>query len=605
VVTLTEHENGLSFAPYAHRATAAREPRSLVTPMATNEAIVLKTNFDAWKQQADDLGTIQPWLYYCLEQFLKPYALDVEETEYGITDGGNDGGADGIYFLVNHRLLVTDDSDIDPKSVSTIRLIFFQVKQSGGISPIEIEKWLQLSDDFFDLSKNPNSFGSRYNDDIKLMMRLWRDQFLKMSVHFPELAVDFYYVTGDDASPDDYALDACARVETKVEGYTKATCKVHCIGARQLWEQVQKRPPRNRTLRWAGTPMGADEGYVGLVKLKTFRDFLEDAPSVLAERIFESNVRGFAQDSAVNEAIGKTLAEPKNQPNFWLLNNGVTIIAAKAVPASHLLLGIEDPQIVNGLQTSRVIFDYFTKPENKSIDDDRTVLVRVIQTADQAIQDKIIKATNSQNKMAPASLRMTDQVHRDIEELFKKADLFYDRRKGFYRDQGRPVRKIVSVNAVAQAIIAILLQRPDDARGRPGDYFKDDDKYELIFANSKIPLTAYLTCTQIVRRVEWFLEEREVVPGFVEKNLKFYTAALAMQELTGLEFPVASKLPDATKIDDKVIGSCFRRVAKIYIGLIQETETDGDSVARGTTLLKKIHAQSKRRRNAKTQKHAA
>ncbi len=259
-----------------------------------------------------------------------------------------------------------------------------------------------------------------------------------------------------------------------------------------------------------------------------------------------------------------------------------------------MMLSIEDPQIVNGLQTSRVIFDYFTK--NKSAVDERTVLVRVIQAADQAIQDKIIRATNSQNKMAPASLRMTDPIHRDIEELFKKADLFYDRRKGFYRDQGKPIRKIISVNAVAQAIIAILLQRPDDARARPGDYFKDDDKYDSIFANNKIPLTAYLTCVKIVRVVEQYLEGRDV-PSWHDKNVKFYVAALVAQEITGLEFPVSSKLPDSSRIEIKMLDECFRRVWLAYTKLGQYAEAD--LVARGPSLLKRIHAQSKRRRNAK------
>ena len=196
-------------------------------------------------------------------------------------------------------------------------------------------------------------------------------------------------------------------------------------------------------------------------------------PGVLAERIFESNVRGYQPDSSVNDDIKSSLSATSG-PNFWLLNNGVTIIAPKAVPADYLHLTIEDPQIVNGLQTSRVIFAYFNSGHGAG--DKRTVLVRVIPTTVQATQDQIIKATNSQNKMQSASLRMTDQIHRDIEELFKKYDLFYDRRKGFYRDQGKAVRKIISANSVAQAVISILLQRPDDARARPGDYFKEDAK---------------------------------------------------------------------------------------------------------------------------------
>ncbi len=240
--------------------------------------------------------------------------------------------------------------------------------------------------------------------------------------------------------------------------------------------------------------------------------------------------------------------------------------------------------------------------EQKRIDaDERTVLVRVIQTTDQPTKDLIIRATNSQNKMAPASLRMTDQIHRDIEELFKRSDLFYDRRKGFYRDQGKPIRKIVSVSAVAQAVISILLQRPDDARARPGDYFKEDGKYNSIFANSKIPLSAYLICTQILRVVENFLNVFPVI-GSDQKNLKFYTAALLAQELTGLEYPVASKLPNPASISDTIVNTCFIRVVRTYVRLSQAT--DRDSVARGTAFLKVIHAQSKRRRNAETKRRA-
>ena len=104
------------------------------------------------------------------------------------------------------------------------------------------------------------------------------------------------------------------------------------------------------------------------------------------------------------------------------------------------------------------------------------MLVRVIQTAEPELQDIIIRATNSQNRMIQASLRMNDQIHRNIEEMFKKVDLYYDRRKGFYRDQAKPISKIISVNDVVQAVVSIMLQRPDDARARPGDYFKDDER---------------------------------------------------------------------------------------------------------------------------------
>jgi hypothetical protein len=344
--------------------------------------------------------------------------------------------------------------------------------------------------------------------------------------------------------------------------------------------------------------MSTEDGYVGLVKLPDFRTFLidEDDPTVLAERIFESNVRGYVIDSNVNEDIAASLSNPAGEPNFWLLNNGVTIIAAKTAPA-HLMLTVEDPQIVNGLQTSRVIFD--TLPRGS--EDERTVLVRVIETTDQKTQDRIIKATNSQNKMQPASLRMTDHIHRDIEQVFKGEGLFYDRRKGFYKDQGQPIKRIVSVNAVAQAVISIMLQRPDDARARPGDYFKDDNRYKSIFESPKIHLQTYLTCAKIVRHIESFLIKHGVDRGDT-KNLLFYVAAAAVRETTGMKNPSTARLPKTDQLRDDLLVSVLRNVSKFYRKLAQDT--DGDSVARGPSLLKKLNLQWDRRKKRDGKKAA-
>lgn len=47
--------------------------------MSANDEIVLKANFEDWKQRIADVKGVDPWLYYCVEQFVKPYALDDEE----------------------------------------------------------------------------------------------------------------------------------------------------------------------------------------------------------------------------------------------------------------------------------------------------------------------------------------------------------------------------------------------------------------------------------------------------------------------------------------------------------------------------------------------
>src|SRR5262249_4114086 len=105
---MTAHERNLGYAG---------RPDSRGARMRQNDKIVLDANFTTWKPRMDGVKGIDPWLYYCVEQFVKTFGLSDEEIQYGITDGPNDGGADAIYFLVNHGVLVQEDTDLTPKSV--------------------------------------------------------------------------------------------------------------------------------------------------------------------------------------------------------------------------------------------------------------------------------------------------------------------------------------------------------------------------------------------------------------------------------------------------------------------------------------------------------
>jgi hypothetical protein len=199
--------------------------------------------------------------------------------------------------------------------------------------------------------------------------------------------------------------------------------------------------------------------------------------------------------------------------------------------------------------------------------------------------------------MQPSQLRMTDQIHRDIEEVFKKSGFYYDRRKGFYKDQGRPASKIKSVNEVVQAVIAVLLGRPNDARARPGDYFKTDDRYELIFGAGKFPLPVYLTCVQLVRKIEKDLRGKGIARGDIN-NLKYYVAAAAAREVTGVFMPPPSSLQNFKGSWEPAINWAFTLANRIYSGLA--AKSDRDTVARGTLLAGRIADASRRRLKQKS-----
>ena len=561
--------------------------------MSDNDRILLDANFKNWLEGrgAGLTKSIAPFTYYVLEQFLKPYDPNDDDIAYGITDGPNDGGVDAIYFLINRSTFVQDDTNVDSRSITKIRIIIIQLKGAEeGFKYNEILKLHAFTDDLLSLTKPAAAMAFKYHAHLIQIMDTIKTQYLKAAGGFPTVNVDYYYSTRmPDATPDTKATDAARRVTFKArELLTNATCAFNFVNGKALLAELAKRRSRSRAIMFSETPMQAKDGYVGLVKLPDYKSFISDGDE-LAEHIFEANVRGFQQDTTVNKEIRASLLKP-GAANFWLLNNGITIIAESAAGAGHLKYELMDPQVVNGLQTSREIFNYFK--ENRPSADERAILVRVLPTTDDVVRDTVVKATNSQNKMDAASLRAFDPIHHGIEDVFKRHGLFYDRRKGYYKDKGCAVNKIVSVMEVLKATVAIVLQRPNDARARSGDYINDDDRYKSVFGQDVLPLLAFVKCVHIMRAVEAFLDDVNIESGD-KWNIKFYIAAGVAREITDELDPSPERIAalDADKITVAVLDAIYRRVLKTY-----RTLGGTDTVAKGPELAKRLHRSDARRR---------
>ena len=244
------------------------------------------------------------------------------------------------------------------------------------------------------------------------------------------------------------------------------------------------------TLKCSGTiPSQRPGGYVAFISLGEYLNFIVDGGQ-LRTSLFESNVRDYQGKVIVNQAIEETLRH-HGAEDFWWLNNGVTIVAEKAVGDARQI-HLTDPQIVNGLQTSQKIYDYSVENPEGAKSDSRELLIRVIQAPTTDSHDAIIRATNSQTSIPIQFLWATNQMHRDIENYFRSKDLYYERRKNSWRREGIAFDKVVGITELAQAVASILRQEPDQARARPGRFFTKKN-HNAIFA-SKYKLDMYVTC---------------------------------------------------------------------------------------------------------------
>jgi hypothetical protein len=262
------------------------------------------------------------------------------------------------------------------------------------------------------------------------------------------------------------------------------------------------------------------------------------------------------------------------------LNNGITIIATSGTIVGKTI-SLEEPQIVNGLQTSTEIYNYFN--DNNSTFDNRSILVRIIVTSDSASRDKIIKATNSQTAISAASLHATDKVQRNIESLFLlKGGLYYDRRKNFYKNQGYPRDKILSIPYLAQAVNAMALREPDNSRGRPASLLKDDKNYTRIF-NDRNSINLYWICATTMKKVEAYMKSKEAsLPSEEKYNLVFHVAMyVTLVMMGGSNYQpkdVVKIYPD--EITPDILAYCLKQVVNVFHRLSIESNRPIDVLAK-------------------------
>lgn len=552
--------------------------------MAANDVIILENVLQQRKAEiAPELSVSEFFEIFAAEQLLKAFDLSYDEIKSGIVDGGGDGGIDSIYLFANGEL-IREDTDVSGlKKNIAIDLVLIQAKTSAGFTETAIEKFTAVTEDLLNLSVKVDELSKVYNTGLLGVIKKFRDVYEKLAARFPSLTITYYYATKGDQPHPNVERKAEKIKQSIKELFSSAKCNFEFVGAGRLLELARRSPKSSHFLKLAENAISSanDVGFICLVKLRDFFSFITEEDGKLLRNMFEANVRDYQGSTEVNDAIQNSLKDPGKE-DFWWLNNGVTIIASKASQSGKIVT-VEDPQIVNGLQSSTEVYKYFSGRKNQ--DDERHILVRVVVPPASESRDRIIKATNSQTSIPVASLRATERIHRDIEDYFGPYGIFYDRRKNFYKNEGKPIDKIISIPQLAQAVMAIALQRPDDARARPSSLLKKDEDYSLVF-NTKYSIEMYFFCASLMKRIENFLRSNVVKLDEKDRtNLRFYLGMYAACVLTQKAIPKTSDLTRQllSLATDDLLLDCLAQVRPVY-----ESLGASDQVAKGTEFLERL-----------------
>lgn len=452
------------------------------------------------KSRADDLGIAnqdEAFMSVAHEQVLLKFDLSKDDIDAGLTDGSLDGQIDAMYVIVNGISLRGEEGeDIPDKGPLDVDLILIQSKNTKGFEENPLKIIRSTIDDLLDLSKTYDGHIEGYNSKIQDLFAVARRVLFETSGRALRVTATVYYITkASTANIHETVINTSRNLTDRIsKAAGTRDVKFEFIGAEELI--ALSRLPRTRQKRLQNHKVissSAADSFACLTTIGALVDFLTDEHGVLIRSFFDANVRDFLGKSEVNEAIKKTLHEI-DEGDFWWFNNGITIVASE-IDQKGEVLTLTDPLLVNGLQTSNVIYAFMTDPavadEIKEKRRNQILLVKIIQPSSEKARDDVIKATNSQTHIPKAYLRGMDHVHRNIEDHLKSRGLYYERRKNQYRIAGKKATEIVTLSEMAQALMAAILFRPADARGRPTTLLKSDEDYVSLFSD-KYPLDSFL-----------------------------------------------------------------------------------------------------------------
>jgi hypothetical protein len=371
-------------------------------------------------------------------------------------------GIDAIAIVVNNEL-VTDLDDVENilavNSYMNVEFIFVEAERSPHFDIQKIGNLGYAVSDFIGARRNP---ATEWTAGAAEIFDAIYKQSSKFRPNIPRCVL--YYVT---TGPRQRDSSLSARAETVVEDL-KRTGLFYAVdfdiyGADEIHKLYQQsKNSVTRTFEFsqkAAAPpvVGVREAYLGYLQATVFLKIVCDEEEKIIKSLFYDNIRDWLGYGEINAEIRETLRNT-TRDRFILMNNGVTLIAKSLQPVANTFT-ISDFQVVNGCQTSHVLYD------NRALLTESVYLpFRIVCTLDEDVRNDIIKATNRQTPVKTEQFFAMTDFAKKLEQYFRSFSLerrlYYERRPHQYDSDEIDKRRIIPHHNLVRAVGAIFLGEP-------------------------------------------------------------------------------------------------------------------------------------------------
>ncbi|OOY26609.1 hypothetical protein BMI90_16575 [Thioclava sp. L04-15] len=485
---------------------------------------------------------------YCVMH--RDFSEHTELTD-AVVAGTHDTAIDAVAIFLNdiHVVAPAQVNEISERHRISVDYCFIQSKATRNIKAAEVGSFLQGIREFFGKSYMPA------NEDIADKRDLSNHVF-DVSVRFrgkPKLHI-YYCYAGSFKEDENLIARAEAGMQDLRDLGLFSDVSFEFLDSdrlQQRYQEVNLRVEKEVSMNeFASLPQipGIRQAYLGLLPCTELVTLLSNSDGKLHKAVFNENVRDFLSRNPVNDEISATISSDESQGRLPALNNGITIVA-RGVSLVGKKFTLSDYQIVNGCQTSNIIFSNKSKLRPETV-----VPVKIIEVEDKEIINEIVRATNRQTEVKDEAFVVLGEFHKRLERFFLSIEgdeahrVVYERRKRQYSDTTFSPHNIVTLTNLTNAVISCCFEEPVDANDYYGVLL---NKYrDRIFQDSN-SMWPYLLAAKILKGIEGMCS------GKNRRNVwkfRFILAALVRKEF--------GKLPplDSNSAQQKYAATALREI---------------------------------------------
>jgi cold shock CspA family protein len=569
---------------------------------------ILKAHFNKFKQ-AFEIDTHSPNVEEvkklessAFEKFVNYliFSLDYPDIFTGNIDlldfvsvgGGHDTGIDGIGIKVNERL-VRNIEEIEKIAESSkkvsVDFVFIQSKMKSNLEASEFNTFGIGVKHFFSDCVLPE------NDHIKDFRELKdfiysNEKFISKLDTNPRL---YLYYAGIGNQPTDahfYGTKTILEKEFSEGNYYFEEVEINILDGKTLIS-FSKELENIFSVQLniidifplivnAGDKV--KKAYAFTCKANEFLKLLQKEDNTLRRSLFNDNVRDYlGNKGTVNSEIEYTISlEPEM---FLLCNNGITIVCDDFEQVRDKLVRIENPQIVNGCQTSSSIFNLKNHPNIVNIQ----LIIRLICTDDLNISNKIVRGTNKQNQVLDEAFEATKPFHQELEEFFLAFEhnikIYYERRsKQYNNDPLIKKTQIVNLRILTQVFVSMFLNEAHVAHRHEAKLLEEYGGENSELFNPNHDLFPYYICGLTWFMFDKYFRESKIPSKYISYKSHLY---LIFRESLGEYTPRLNKSKAITTYCNKMISiltepqfsSHVHEVLSVFDEAIEKWVADGNS----------------------------